>query len=60
MEPVFTVSLEGLNLRPEHLKKIDTAIKETVMRELASIDMDTDAALTRKVQLNPIFKGIDS
>lgn len=58
MEPIFTVSLEGLNLKQEQLKRIDAAIKDAVMRELASIDTEGDLAITRKVQINPTFKGI--
>lgn len=58
MDPVFTVSLEGLDLKPEQLKRIDSAVRDTVMRELAAIDNGGDLALTRRVQLNPAFKGI--
>lgn len=56
--PVFTVSLEGIDLTDEQVKRIDAGIKDVVMREIASVDHRADLAISRKLTVNPLFKTI--
>ncbi|MBI5915292.1 MAG: hypothetical protein HY842_07940 [Bacteroidetes bacterium] len=55
-DAVFAVSLDGVNLSDEQLKRIDSGIKEVVMRELAKVDNQGDLVINRKLELNPKFK----
>ena len=56
-DAVFTVSLDGIKLSDEQIKRIDLGIKEVVMREIAQIDHGGDLVINRRLELNPFFKG---
>lgn len=55
-DEVFAVSLDGIVLSAEQEARIESGIKEVVMRELAKIDLKGDFVINRKLELKPRFK----
>lgn len=55
-EPFFAVALDGIKFSQEQLNRIDSGIKELVMREIAKIDHKGDIVVNKKIELYPLFE----
>lgn len=51
----FSVSLNGIELTEKQRKRIDSGIKEVVMREIANIDKQGDFILNSNLRDSPLF-----
>lgn len=56
-DALFMVSLDGVNFSEDQINRINSGIKDVVMREIAQIDNKGDLIVNKRLDLNPRFKG---